>query len=141
MRIKNAEIPTKITPQLPKKYKIAIMLFEEDPEASDPDPQISHDAHIQEYKAKMKSDILQKISKKLSEINDSSIDQNSSKNEEKPQQNPQNIPSDQKITKEKDPNQVSSDDYEENEKTEENLNSGKVNKLEHYVNVWKSFSK
>lgn len=128
----------------PKKYKMAVMFFEEEEEInSHENPTISHEKYIEEYKNQMKANILLKIQKKLSEISDS---KNSPKEVQEniiPSQKSENTSAENQTDK-KAGDDVSSDDYDENEKVEEKqdvVTEKPKRGLSHYLTMWKGFSK
>lgn len=140
MRI-NSDVPVQNS-SAPKKYKMAVMFFEEEEEKiSHENTAISHEKYIDEYKNQMKANILLKIQKKLSEISDSkNSPQEFQENTIPPQKNDMTSAEEQKDKKAED--EVSSDDYDENEKKEEKQASDKPKRgLSHYLRVWKGFSK
>ena len=134
----------------PKKYKMAVMIFEaeeeinsnENPTISHENPTISHEKYIEEYKNQMKVNILLKIQKKLSEISDS---KNSPKEVQENIIPPpkSDFTSAENQTDKKAGDDMSSDDYDENEKAEEKQIVTETPKrgLSHYLNMWKGFSK
>ena len=127
----------------PKKYKIAVMFFEDEEEInSHENPTISHEKYIEDYKNQMKANILLKIQKKLSEFSDSKNSPKEVQENTIPSQKHDSTSAENQTDQKAGNDDVSSDDLDENEKLEEKQVSEKPKRgISHYLSMWKGFSK
>ena len=162
MRLKNIENSEENQKfiEIPKKYNIAVMIFESsetDNTTNNPKPENVLNANddkfnensaitLEEYKLKMKAEILDYVTNQLKETNEND------KNNQIPINNVDShivIEEESKtnlIIEEKKPDEISSEEYDEEE-----IKTGEANvisfekplkrDINYYVNVWKSFSK
>lgn len=119
----------------PAKYVFSLLVYES---TDTENTSIKTSFNLEEYKNKMKDEILQKILKKLNENEKKHLEEEEKKTDSLPNLNTENQ---EKLMKGESSDEISSEENEENEEKAEKSKIKPIRDLAYYVEIWKKHSK